>query len=305
MYEEFFGLSGKPFSLLPDADFLYPSKRHSMALTLLDYSIVNQAGFVVITGEVGAGKTTIVRRFLRKAPESLTVGVVTNTSSNFGDLMTWICTAYSLEHKGLDNISLYNNFIEFLLARYAEGKRTLLVVDEAQNLTVDMLESLRMLSNINNEKDLLLGVALVGQPELLAMLQRTELRQFAQRITVHYHLDPLGRAETAAYIRHRLSVVGGQPSLFDDITCAAVHYFTGGVPRLINLLCDMSLVYAYAEELPAVSVDIVAEVVSNRSATGLTSFQPFPDGVEVANLRDYFIHLLHPDQHDVPTRLVI
>ena len=280
MYEQFFGLTGKPFSLLPDADFLYMSRRHKMALNLLEYGMTTQAGFVVITGEVGAGKTTIIRRFLRSSHDGLTIGIVTNASTGFGSLMSLISMAYGLEHKGLDSITLYNQFVDFLVAQYSEGKRVLLVVDEAQNLSAEMLEDLRMLSNVNNEKDQLLQVVLVGQPELLATLKRPDLRQFAQRISVHYHLEPLGAKETTAYIHHRLSVVGGSPELFDNLACVTAHYFTGGVPRLLNLLCDLALVYAFAEEAGHVSFETVVDVVADRSSTGLSPFRPLPEGFE-------------------------
>ncbi|HVJ42075.1 MAG TPA: AAA family ATPase [Dongiaceae bacterium] len=296
MYEQFFGLTGKPFSLLPDADFLYMSRRHRMALNLLDYGITTQAGFVVITGEVGAGKTTIVRRFLRGDHEGLTVGVVTNASSGFGNLMSLIAMAYGLEHRQLDTIALYNQFIEFLVAQYGAGKRTLLVIDEAQNLSVDMLEDLRMLSNVNNEKDQLLQVVLVGQPELLAVLKQPELRQFAQRIAVHYHLEPLGYKETTSYIRYRLSVVGGRPELFDNLACVAAHYFTGGVPRLLNLLCDLALVYAFAEEMRHVNFETVVDVVADRSSTGLSPFRPLPEDFERNRFKQEIASMPHASE---------
>ncbi|HVI87916.1 MAG TPA: AAA family ATPase [Dongiaceae bacterium] len=296
MYEQFFGLSGKPFSLLPDADFLYMSRRHRMALNLLDYGIMTQAGFVVITGEVGAGKTTIVRRFLRAANESLTIGVVTNASAGFGNLMSLIAMAYGLEHRELDTIALYNQFIEFLVEQYGAGKRTLLVIDEAQNLSMDMLEDLRMLSNVNNEKDQLLQVVLVGQPELLAVLKQPQLRQFAQRIAVHYHLEPLGYKETIQYIRYRLSVVDGRPEIFDNLACLAAHYFTGGVPRLLNLLCDLSLVYAFAEEMRHVNIETVIDVVADRSTTGLSPFRPLPDDFERNRFKQEIASMSHTSE---------
>ena len=280
MYEQFYGLREKPFALLPDAEFLYLSSRHRRALSLLDYGIAARAGFVVITGEVGTGKTTILRRFLRKTDASLTVGLVTNASAAHQGMLDWVSTAFDLAHQGRDHITLYNQFVDFLIAQYSAGKRTVLVVDEAQNLTVQMLEDLRMLSNVNNEKDALLQIVLVGQPELLETLNRQELRQFAQRISVHYHLQPLGAAETVAYIRHRLSVVGGAPTLFDDQACAAIHYFSGGVPRLTNLLCDLALTYAFADEANPVSIDTVIDVVMDRNQSGLTAFRPIPGALD-------------------------
>jgi general secretion pathway protein A len=302
MYERFFHLSGKPFSLAPDGESIYPSKRHRRALALLDYCIDSQAGFAVITGEVGAGKTTVVRRFLRLAPMELTVGVVTNTSASMGSLLAWICAAFGLPHDGLDNTTLSNQFVDFLLDRYSKGNRTLLVVDEAQNLSMEMLEALRMMSNVNVEKDILLQVVLVGQPELLETLRRTELRQFAQRIAVHYHLDALEPEETRAYIHHRLSLVLGEASLFDDSVCAVVHYFTGGVPRLINLLCDLALVYAFAEAESRVSVSTVVEVVSNRNSGGLSPFKAPPAGTDIADITRNLGNLL---PQPLPSGLVV
>jgi type II secretory pathway predicted ATPase ExeA len=277
MYESFFGLSAKPFSLLPDADFLFLSKRHRSAVNLLEYGMLSQAGFIVISGEVGAGKTTVIRRYLHNAGPDVTVGVITNSSKGFGKLLSWVAMAFELDHRGRDYVKLYNRFVEFVLAQYAAGKRTVLIIDEAQNLKADTLEDLRMLSNINNEKDQLLQIVLVGQPELLDTLKKPELRQFVQRIAVHCNLDPLDLAETGLYIRHRLNVVGGSPSLFSDAACDAVYYFTGGVPRLINLLCDIALVYAFSEELTEIGEATIVEAVRDRSQGGLSPFRAIPD----------------------------
>ena len=278
MYESFFGLTGKPFSLLPDAEFLFLSKRHRRAINLLEYGIETQAGFMVITGEVGAGKTTLIRRYLKNAGADVTVGVITNSSATLGKLLNWVATAYDLDSGITDPVALHSAFISFLLAQYARGRRTILIVDEAQNLGPEMLEELRMLSNINNEKDQLLQIILVGQPELLDTLKRPDLRQFVQRIVVHCHLEPLPPAETAAYIRHRLGIVEGRPDLFDDLSCAAVHYFTGGVPRLINLLSDQALMYAFSEDQLYVVFQTVAAVVADRNQSGLSAFRDPPAG---------------------------
>jgi general secretion pathway protein A len=284
MYENFYGFSVKPFSLLPDAGFLFLSRRHRRALNLLEYGVMTEAGFVVISGEVGAGKTTIVRRFLRNAGLDVAVGVITNPSASLGNLLGWIAAAFELKESSGDGAKLYNAFLDFLLAQYAKGRRTILIIDEAQNLTAEMLEELRMLSNVNNERDLLLQIVLVGQPELLDTLKRPDLRQFVQRISVHFHLTPLEPAETAAYIRHRLSVAGGNPALFDDEACAAVHHFTGGVPRLINLLCDQSLVYGYSENMPRIPFKTVAEVVIDRGKSGLSAFLNVPETAHTLKL---------------------
>jgi len=277
MYESFFGLSATPFSLLPDANFLFFSKHHKRVANLLEYGTIMQSGFMVITGEVGAGKTTIISHFLKNIGPNVSVGVITNPSNSFGSLFGWIAAAFDIEAEK-DEIKIYNAFIEYLLAQYAKGKRTVLIVDEAQNMTVQMLEDLRMLSNVNSARDLLLQIVLVGQPELLATLKRNDLRQFIQRISVHCHLTALTAEETALYIRHRLSVVGGKPELFDDEACAAIHYFAYGVPRLINLLCDHTLMYAFAEDEKQITFDTVFEVVSDHNSSELSAFRHFPAG---------------------------
>lgn len=242
-------------------------------MTLLEYGVVSQAGFIVISGEVGAGKTTIVRHFLKKAENDITVGVVTNPSSSTGRLLDWIALAFDIKDRRTDETTLYDFIVAFLLDQYAKGKRTVLIVDEAQNLTPAMLEDLRMLSNINNERDMIFQMVLVGQPELLETLKRPDLRQFVQRITVHCHLGSLSPAETAAYIRYRIGLVGGAADLFNHIACAAVYHFTEGVPRLINLLCDQALVYGFSEEAKHISLKGIAEVVADRSSFGLSAFK--------------------------------
>jgi type II secretory pathway predicted ATPase ExeA len=273
MYERFFGLSGLPFSLLPDAAFLYPSRKHRRTLNLLDYGLLTQAGFVVVTGEVGSGKTTLVRRLIKTAGNDVTLGLVTNPSPGAGPLLRWVAYAFSTEPPEGDEAALYHAFVAFLVKLYAAGRRAVLIVDEAQNLSIAQLEELRMLSNVNNENDQLLQVILVGQPELLETLRRPELRQFLQRVTVHGHLDPLSSDETQRYIHHRLGVVGGDPELFPAATCRAVYRATGGVPRLINLLCDQAMVYAFSEECAPITPAIVADVVYDRAATGLSPFR--------------------------------
>jgi len=276
MYETFFGLSGMPFSLLPDADFLYPSKRHQRAINHLEYGVVTKSGFIVITGDVGAGKTTILRRYIRSTSQDVCIGIITNPSASFGRLLNWVAQAFDLPDTNKDAALLYQEFVALLVKNYGAGKRSILIIDEAQNLNAEMLEELRMLSNVNNEKDQLLQIVLVGQPELLETLKKNELRQFVQRVSVHCHLDALAAPETAAYIRHRLGVVGGRPDIFDDEACAAVHHFSFGVPRLINLLCDQAMVYAFSEDTPTINAKTVADVVDDRTKSGLSPFKELP-----------------------------
>ena len=275
MYRNFYGLREKPFSLLPDPGFLYPSPKHRMALVLLEYSLMNQAGFSVITGEIGTGKTTLIRQLLNQMDRDVTVGLISNTHRSFGELLQWVLMAFNLEYAGKDKVGLYQTFIDFLIQEYARNRRTVLIIDEAQNMAPETLEELRMLSNVNADKDQVLQVFLVGQAGLRDLLRRPDLEQFAQRISVDYHLEPLNAQETRDYIRHRLMVAGGDPELFDETAAEAVFRNTGGVPRIINLLCDTTLVFGYAEQAKQITAALVDEVAKEKRKGGL-----FPQGAQ-------------------------
>lgn len=264
MYEAYYGMKEKPFALMPDPAFLYMSRKHGMALSMLEYSLTGQAGFSVVTGEVGSGKTTLIRQFLRLVDRGITVGVIANTHPSFGDLLQWVLQAFNVRSDAKDKASRYQAFVEYLVSQNKAGKRTILIVDEAQNLRIETLEELRLLSNVNSDKDQLLQMVLVGQPELLEKLKQPELRQFAQRISVHYHLQPLAFEETRNYIRHRLQLAGADPQLFDELAIGAIHHFTTGVPRLINSVCDMALVYGYANSLRRIDIDTILGVVEDK-----------------------------------------
>ena len=271
MYESFYGLREKPFSLLPDPGFLYLGSKHSMALTMLQYGLVNQAGFTVIAGEIGCGKTTLIRCLLNQMEQDVTVGLISNTQRAIGELLQWVLLAFGLDYRNKEKVELYETFIDFVIGEYSKHRRTVLIVDEAQNLEVQTLEELRMLSNINADKDQVLQLILVGQPELRKKLRRPELVQFAQRIAVDYYLEPLGPEETQEYIHHRLHVAGGDPSLFDAEACRVVHQYSHGVPRLTNILCDTALVYGFADRREKIDAALVREVVLDKGRSTLFS----------------------------------
>jgi len=265
MYEAYYGLSERPFSLLPDPDFLYLSKSHETALTLLEYGFMSQAGFTVITGEIGSGKTTLSRHVLNKLDDKVTVGLITNAQKSFGELLQWVLLAFGLDYKNKTKVELYQAFNDFLIEEYRKNHRTVLMIDEAQNLSIETMEELRMLSNINADKHQVLQMVLLGQPELRAMLRQPELEQFAQRISVDFHLKRLNEDEAKAYIKHRLEVVGGSPDLFDDEACEAAFMLSRGTPRIINRVCDLALVYGFAEEKQQITAEIMLEVTMDKA----------------------------------------
>lgn len=272
MYEDFYSLDRKPFSASPDPSFLFESREHGRALTLIEYGLLNQAGFVVITGEAGCGKTILVRKLVATIGSGFSVGVVSNTQcDSFDELLRWILLGFGLEYRGKEKVELFQTFTRFLAAENAEGRNTLLIIDEAQQLTRSGLEQLRMVSNINVDGQQLLQVLLVGQPSLWRQLCEPEMGQLAQRIGVDFHLNPLDGKEVGQYIRHRLAVAGGEPELFHTDTFGLIAEATGGVPRLINSLCDAALVYGYSDGAARIGRPLMCEVLKDR-AGGLTPF---------------------------------
>lgn len=269
MYESFYGLKEKPFSLNPDPGFLYLGSGHARALAMLEYGIAQETGVVVITGEVGSGKTTLLRHLLNQLDDNYTVGMITNTHSSFGELIHWISSAFGLKHEGRDKVALYNQFVEFMIGEYAAGRRVLVIVDEAQNMTAETLEELRVISNINADKDIVMQLVLVGQPELRDTLAQPKLRQFVQRISAFYYLKPLELEDVTRYIEHRLRRAGCERKVFDYKAIYLIHEHSAGVPRIINTLCNLALTYAFAAESPRVTEAIMQEVVSDRAEHGL------------------------------------
>ncbi len=269
MYLQFYQLNRKPFSLLPDPEYLYFSQRHSLAFGMLEYGLQDDSGgFAVITGEVGSGKTTLINRLLSTIDKDKVVGVISHTHKEFGDLLPWVMMSYGLPYEGLDKVTLYQQFINFVNEEYKQGKRCLLIIDEAQNLDLETLEQLRMLTNVNSQQQKL-KLILSGQPQLLSKLKSPDLDQFAQRVAIQYHLEALNKDEGQAYIKHRLNKSGGSEELFDEGAIIQIWYHSRGIPRVINNLCDLSLVYGFAEQKIKIDADIVRRVVQDRKHGGL------------------------------------
>jgi general secretion pathway protein A len=273
MYESFYGLKEKPFNLLPDPDYLYMSQGHENAYTHLEYAIAENKGFAIITGEIGSGKTTLINFLLSKIQQNIRVGLINSTSVSPTQLMKMICQEYELEVDGRDKAEMLDLFHGFLLSQFSERNRVALIIDEAQNLTPRTMEEIRMLSNLDAEKNHLIQIVLAGQPDLRIRLQRKELEQFAQRVTVHCHLDPLDGEEVGEFIRHRLRVAGTENlDIFDKRAIEAIYTYSRGIPRLINILCDNALVYGYADELRVVDKKTIDNVINAREAGGLFSY---------------------------------
>lgn len=249
MYQHYFGLTEAPFSIAPAPHFLYMSQRHQEALAHLLYGLGGDGGFVLLTGEVGAGKTTVCRCLLEQIPESCDLAYIFNPKLTVAELLSTICAEFGIACPA-DNTSVkvfVDRINAHLLDAHARGRHAVLIIDEAQNLSADVLEQMRLLTNLETNERKLLQIILLGQPELATLLARPELRQLAQRIVARYHLGPLGKAEVAAYVRHRLAVAGSQRPLFPPSLMGRIYRLSGGVPRIINVLCDRALLGAYAQ----------------------------------------------------------
>lgn len=266
IYTEYFGLTERPFSLVPDPDFLYWSPQHKRAFSMLEYGLLTRAPITLITGEVGAGKTTLLHHLLRSVESDVQVGLVSNAHGDRGELLRWVLLALNQPALHTETyVDLFGRFQDYLIEEYSQGRRVILIFDEAQNLSIESLEELRMFTNINSNKDELLQILLVGQPELRDMVRRPELRQFAQRVSAAFHLPAMDRTTVRAYISHRLEVAGAQQSIFSVSAADMIYEASGGVPRLVNQICDFAMVYAY--------------IKNNAKVTRLTVQQVLDDGV--------------------------
>jgi type II secretory pathway predicted ATPase ExeA len=262
IYTKHFQLMERPFSLVPDPDFLFWSGQHRRAFSMLEYGLLTRAPITLITGEVGAGKTTLLHHLLNSAAEDIRIGLVSNAHGDRGELLRWVLLALAqTPAPGATYVELFGQFQTYVIEEYAAGRRVVLIFDEAQNLSVESLEELRMFTNINANKDELLQLVLFGQPELRDTIGAPALKQFAQRIAASFHLSAMNASTVSDYIDHRLKVAGADRKIFTGSAAELIHNATGGVPRLVNQLCDLAMVYAFANEMETVQRQTVEQVL--------------------------------------------
>jgi general secretion pathway protein A len=266
MYTKFYGLKCKPFELLPDPRFLYASKNHDLALTHLEYGITDNKGFIVLTGDVGTGKTTLINFFLSKIITDVNTALIFNTNLDPTTFLEMVVKDFGVHTPDTRRSTLYDSLYQFLLDEHIHGRRSVLIIDEAQNMPQETLEEVRMLSNFETEDSYLLQIIMAGQPQLRQRLNDPELAQLTQRISVYYHLAPLGKSDISRYIKHRLKVTGhtSPDSLFTSDAIEKIYEYTNGVPRLISSICDTALVYGYADEIKTIDANIIKQVIKNR-----------------------------------------
>ena len=269
MYENFYGFKEKPFHIVPNPKYLYLSPKHQNALTYLEYGLAEGVGFILLTGEIGTGKTTLIRHILNQIESKIEVAVVFNTNFSSDQFLSVILNEFELTGEYENKAKKLDIFYQFLIKKYAEGKRVLLIIDEAQNLSNEVLEEVRMLSNLQTDEQMLLQIMLVGQPELKLKLKSPNLIQFTQRIAVNYHLAALSREEVDQYISFRIEKVGGKSDLFTQEAIDIIYKASGGIPRTINLLCDSALVYGFADELKTIDASIIDQVIQDKGGMGI------------------------------------
>jgi type II secretory pathway predicted ATPase ExeA len=269
VYEPFYDFRVTPFSLLPQEEFIFFSRQHRMALDLLTYGLHNRAMFCVVCGDIGTGKTTLLRYLLSRHRPHISVGMITGMSGTFLELLQWMMSEFGLDYRGLDKLAMQLALVEFLKHQEAKGKRMVLVIDEAQALAPEVLEDLRLFSNINAGRTTLLQTVLVGQLALRDVLRRPEMRQFAQRVAVDYVLAPLDKEQTQGYIRHRLTIANPtKDDIFTAEACDAIFAASGGIPRVVNLLCHTALVYGYADQKKVIDAPTVNEMLADKAREG-------------------------------------
>jgi len=263
-YMDFFGFKERPFTLVPDPDFLFWSAQHRRAYSVLEFGILSRAPITLVTGGVGCGKTTLLRELLRQFENKVTVGLISNAQGGRGELIQWVLNSLGVPFDpAVSYVQLFQKLQDFLIQEYAAGRRVVLIFDEAQNLSAESLEELRMLTNINSGKDEIIQLVLVGQPELREMVLDPALRQLAQRIAASFHLMPLDERAVKELIAHRLKAAGGTGQEITPAAGAMIHRVTHGVPRLVNQLCDMALLYAWSMDHHHVDERVVQSVLDD------------------------------------------
>ncbi|RDH83760.1 MAG: hypothetical protein DIZ80_06380 [endosymbiont of Galathealinum brachiosum] len=255
MYLEFFGLKDFPFRITPDTDYLYMSSAHSRAKAYMEYAIFNREGFVVITGEIGSGKTTLIKKLLSELDENVLVAKIFQTQLNEIELLQAILVEFGMNPFSAKKVELLTMLNQFLVNSYLENKQVLLIIDDAQNLSKRVLEEITLLSSVETQKEKILHVILVGQPELNAKLEATDMEQLLQRVSLRYHVRALTLDETHEYIVHRLKIAGIREKIFDADIVSSIFEYSGGIPRLINTLCDTCLTCAFADDIKYVKQD--------------------------------------------------
>ena len=284
MYQSFYGFKTKPFQLTPDPEFLFMSRVHKRALTYLNYGVRDNYGFILLTGEIGTGKTTIIRTLLKQIPQEIKVARVTNTKVSSEQLISMINEDFGLDTKGRDKTVMLSDMTDYLIGQYAGGGKSVLIIDEAQNLSPDLLEEIRLLSNLETDKSNLLQIILIGQPELNQTLSRPELEQLRQRIAINAYISNLSRGELDDYVKHRLRVAGNEEGVgFEEGVMDAIYGFSRGVPRLINIICEFTLLAAFADRKKVIELDLVKEIIgdfvneSPETRAGVAKAPPAPE----------------------------
>ncbi len=268
MYEAFYGFNENPFRDIPDPDFFFPGASHLTALSQLEYSLKNRTDFSIITGEAGTGKTVLIRLLLQIYNEDINFGLISAIRPT-GNISQWLLAAFNIQTDNDQRSSHQNTLTDFLIGQYASGKRCVLIIDEAQELSAQSLEELRMLSNINADKNQVFQTILMGQTKLRSSLLRSDMQQFAQRVAIDFHLQSLTIEETSSYIQHRCTKAGRDKAIFSNESCQLIFIASQGVPRLINTLCNTALIYGYESGNKIIAGDLTQKMIAEKQLGGL------------------------------------